>query len=211
VRAIVKGREPPSLTTHRLTQFASFDNFASSDELRDSLVSEQRGICCYCMQRIHASRDGMRIEHWHSQSCYPGEQLDYRNLLAACKGNEGRPQSETHCDVRKANVDLSRHPADLTAPIDRDLHYSGDGRISSTDAAFDAELNGVLNLNFDFLVKNRQETLRAFTAALQHRGTLAPATLTRWLSKWRGDNRQDPLLPYAQVIVYWLEKRIRRT
>ena len=52
MRAITKGPEPVSLTAHRQTPHCDYDNYAAKDDLRNALVSEQRGLCCYCMGRI---------------------------------------------------------------------------------------------------------------------------------------------------------------
>ena len=78
MKRIVKGREPQSLLEHRLKSFADYDNYSEKDELRESLLTEQGHICCYCMQRISADR--MKIEHWQSQDEYEELQLDYNNL-----------------------------------------------------------------------------------------------------------------------------------
>ena len=53
MRAITKDPEPMSLTVHRQTPHCDYDNYAAKDDLRNALVSEQRGLCCYCMGRIH--------------------------------------------------------------------------------------------------------------------------------------------------------------
>jgi hypothetical protein len=62
VRAIAKGPEPASLTAHRLTPHCDYDNYAAKDDLRNALVTEQRGLCCYCMSRIHNGPETMKIE-----------------------------------------------------------------------------------------------------------------------------------------------------
>ena len=94
MRTIRKGAEPNSLAQHRHTDGADYQNYRDKDALRTFLVREQRGLCCYCMARVRADRDAMKIEHWHSQSGHPQEQLDYTNLLASCMGNDGRYNAE---------------------------------------------------------------------------------------------------------------------
>jgi hypothetical protein len=63
MRNIQKGSEPKSLTEHRCNTHSDYDNYADKEDLRVSLVKEQRGICCYCMQRIRSNSDDMKIEH----------------------------------------------------------------------------------------------------------------------------------------------------
>ena len=91
MRAIAKGPEPASLTAHRQTPHCNYDNYPDKGALRNALVTEQRGICCYCMGRIRNGPATMKIEHWRSQSGHPAEQLTYRNLLGACLGGHGQP------------------------------------------------------------------------------------------------------------------------
>lgn len=90
MRAIRKGVEPASLTAHRQTPHGSYDNYPDKAELRRALVGEQRGLCCYCMGRVRDDATGMKIEHWRCQRRHRDRELDYRNLLAACTGGEGR-------------------------------------------------------------------------------------------------------------------------
>ena len=91
MRNIVKTAEPASLAQHRHTPYADYDNYDDKDTLREHLVSDQRGLCCYCMSRIRPDADHMKIEHWRSQKEYPDKQLDYGNMLASCLGGGRTP------------------------------------------------------------------------------------------------------------------------
>ncbi len=207
----MKSVEPASLTQHRRTAHADYDNYADKDRLREHLVSEQRGICCYCLSRIRSESGWMKIEHWHCQDHYPAEQLDYSNLLGACLGSEGQYRNRQHCDTRKGNERFSRNPANPAHQIERYVRFEADGTILSNDQAFNDELNDVLNLNAPFLKNNRKATLEAFKATLQKRVNLPRTTLERWLREWNGESHADDLRPFCQVIVYWLRKRLARS
>lgn len=209
MRNIRKGKEPASLTEYRCKAYSYFDGYQEKDDLRESLVREQRGLCCYCMSRIFPQRDSMRIEHWHSQSKFPQEELDYANLLGACPGHEGERENLRHCDTRKGEGNLSRNPANPLHDVERWITYLGDGTISSIDSGFDRELNDVLNLNVSFLKNNRKQTLDAFTRSLG-KGTYTRQGLERLLKKWNGELDTKDLEPFCQVIVYWLRKRLAR-
>lgn len=167
MRTIQKGTEPHSLTEHRAQAHSDFDNLSDSakDILREMLVFEQRGICCYCMSRIRPNPDGTKIEHWRPQSRYPTEQLEYRNLLAACMGNEGAPKKMQHCDTFKSDMDLSKNPAEPSHHVEDGIGYKADGSVYSSDPDFDDELNHVLNLNIHFLKTNRKAVLDSFLRA----------------------------------------------
>lgn len=206
MRTIQKGPEPASLTQHRQQPHADYDNYADKAALRQALVSEQRGLCCYCQARIRATCKGMKIEHWQCQADHPGRQLDYSNLLGACLGGHGRPEREQHCDTRKGNSGLCFSVCDPTHPIERHIRFLGDGKISSDDADINEAINAVLNLNLPRLVSNRKAVLTAFQQRLEGGRRVDPA---RELPKW--DGREPGELPeFAQVVVYWLRKRRAR-
>jgi uncharacterized protein (TIGR02646 family) len=106
MKKIIKQSEPRSLVEHRSQANANYDNYPEKDDLRKSLLKEQGYICCYCMSRIKL--DEMKIEHWQPQTKYISRQLDYKNLLGACMGNQGaRPQNQ-HCDTRKGDSEITR-------------------------------------------------------------------------------------------------------
>jgi hypothetical protein len=74
MKLIAKRREPKSLTELRKSKTKDFsptyeDNCRGDvkDELQRALVAEQRGICCYCMQRIRPDGQSIRVEHWKCQ------------------------------------------------------------------------------------------------------------------------------------------------
>lgn len=210
MRRIIKGREPATLTQHRQMAHANYDNYLDKDALRESLVTEQRGLCCYCLCRVRPEFPRMKIAHWHSRAKYPNEQLAYSNLLAACLGNQGQRRSEQHCDTRQGENDLSRNPANPDHQIESFIRFEGDGQITSQDGDFDRQLNEVLNLNSAFLKNGRKAILEGFKSTISKRGTLSRSTLERWLRDWNGESDNGELRPYCQVIVYWLRKRLAR-
>lgn len=213
MRAISKAVEPPSLTTHRKTPHCDYDNYADKDALRNALVNEQRGICCYCMGRIRNGPASMKIEHWHCQTGYPGEQLLYRNLLGVCLGGEGQPPRLQHCDTRKADGDLQWNPADPTHLVEARLRYESDGSIRSTDEIFDEQLEAVLNLNLPFLMNNRRGILDAILEWWRHEKARLRGAVPRVRFQAERDRRVDgtgDLDPYCQVAVWWLDQRLAR-
>lgn len=206
MRSIVKGAEPPSLTTHRNAPHCDYDSYADKNTLRAALVAEQHGLCCYCMCLIHSG--SMKIEHWHCRTNYPGEELDYRNLLAACPGGEGQPRRLQHCDTRKADDDLLWNPADPQRPVERRISYGLGGTIRSDEPQFDRQLNEVLNLNLPSIRSQRQAILDAVLQWWRkQRGSASRQRVEREIER-RGSL---PLAPYAQVAIWWLERRLARS
>ena len=218
MRTIVKGREPASLTQHRLTQPSggykpNYDNYSDKDALRKSLVREQRGLCCYCMKEISSDREEMKIEHWQCQSLYETKQLIYRNLLAACLGGEGQPPHHQHCDTKKDNKDLKWNPADPAHLIETRLRYERDGSIRSDDPTFDIQLCQVLNLNLAELKNRRKAVLNAILDWWSYKkgkikGPVPRSIIVR--ERTRRIPQTGDLQPYCQVAVWWLDQRLKR-
>lgn len=208
MRNIQKATEPQSLTQHRCNTNSNYDNYAEKDDLRKSLVAEQRGICCYCMQRIRPNLESMKIEHWECQDKYPNRQLDYDNLLGACLGGTGKSRRDQHCDTRKGNDSVSFNPANLLHNVESKLQFLGDGTIQSNDVQFNQEINDVLNLNGSSLTRNRKAILSALQQGFM-RENPSRIAIEKELSKWNGDDGRD-LEPFCQVVIYYLRKKLKR-
>jgi uncharacterized protein (TIGR02646 family) len=212
MRAITKGSEPDSLRSYRATG-ATWEDFRHTQELRASLVAEQRGLCCYCMCRISMDASAMKIEHWQSKSRYPSQQLVYANLLAACLGGQGR--ADKHCDTRKGNRDLKFNPADPLCAIESRISYGLDGTIASpADAEFSGQLGDVLGLNIAELINSRKGILTGLADWLRHekakrQGPVPKAVIKRMRDKLLSQTHDD-LEPFVQVKIWWLEHRLAR-
>jgi uncharacterized protein (TIGR02646 family) len=212
MRTIQKGPEPKSLLEYRKTADAHYDGYQEKQEVREQLVKEQRGLCCYCQSRIRANSAGMKIEHWQSQSPtkYPERQLDYINLLGACfggqKNGERSPRDKHHCDTRKGDADICFCLTDRDHPIERHLRFLGDGRIQSGVVDIQRDIDEVLRLNISHLQENRKSVLKAFQQRLVNG---EPLDVAKELPKWDG-TRAGELPEFAQVIVYWLQKKQAR-
>lgn len=208
MRNIQKTTEPQSLAQHRCNTDSNYENYAKKDDLRKSLVAEQRGICCYCMQRIRPNLESMKIEHWQCQDKYPKRQLDYDNLLGVCLGGTGKSKRDQHCDTRKGNDDISFNPADPFHDVESKLQFLGDGTIQSNDVQFNQEINDVLNLNESSLNRNRKAVLNALQQSFM-RGNPSKIAIEKELRKWNGDSGEE-LEPFCQVVIYYLRKKLKR-
>ena len=211
MRSISKGHEPTSLLAHRQTPHSTYDNYPEKQELRDSLVTEQRGLCCYCLGRVKSDAASMKIEHWRCQSGFRGLELDYRNLLAACRGGEGGPKRRQHCDTRKGDQDLDWNPADPTHRIETRIGYGTDGSIYSDEERFNTQLKDVLNLNLSELKAHRKRVLDSTLAWWRRekgriRGPVPKQRLRRKREEQVGGIGE--LTPHAQVAAWWLDRKL---
>ncbi len=211
MKQIHKAKEPASLLAHRKNTHANYDNYSEKDDLRDSLVKEQGYICCYCMQRISPNAETMKIEHRQAQKKYPKLQLDYQNLLASCKGNEGAPKHLQHCDTSKGEQEIIINPADKSKNCETLIKYKSNGKIYSDNPIINKELNEILNLNTQTLLINRKAIIdQVKKEIININGRKSPwsasdikTKIQKYESKINGKYRY-----LCQIVIYFLKKRI---
>jgi uncharacterized protein (TIGR02646 family) len=214
MRSIAKRSEPECLRSFRARggRYGDFPE-APKQKLRESLVVEQRGLCCYCMSSISASNSAMKIEHWLPQSGPSGrdQELVYANLLAACPGGQDHPPR--HCDTLKGPHALKYNPADLQCKVETLIDYGLDGTISSQDAEFNGQLGKVLGLNISKLVNSRKGTLDGILdwwriEQGRRQGAAVPKdVIERKRAKLLSQTLAN-LEPFVQVRIWWLDQRL---
>ena len=212
MKQIHKAKEPVSLLAHRKNTHANYDNYSEKYDLRDSLVKEQGYICCYCMQRISPNAEKMKIEHRQAQKKYPKLQLDYQNILASCKGNDGGAKHlPRHCDTSKGEKEITINPADKSKNCETLIKYKSNGRIYSDDLIIDRELNDILNLNTYKLVNYRKEIIdRVKQELINIKGKKEKwsySDIKTNIQKYE-NKKNGKYSPFCQIVIYWLKKRI---
>jgi uncharacterized protein (TIGR02646 family) len=213
MKQIKKDKEPASLLEHRKNSHANYDNYSKKDDLRDSLVQEQGYICCYCMQRISPNAEKMKIEHRQAQKKYPKLQLDYQNILASCKGNDGGAKHlPRHCDTSKGEKEITINPADKSKNCETLIKYKSNGRIYSDDPIIDRELNDILNLNTYKLVHYRKEIIDQVKQELINikgkKEKWSYSDIKTNIQKYES-KKNGKYSPFCQIVIYFLKKRIR--
>lgn len=219
---IKKDTEPESLKEHRDSPDSiepSYKNYRDRDTLRLSLLKEQGYLCCYCLGEI--SKENMKIEHWKPQSKYREKELEYKNLLAACKGGEIRKErgvsrgkkerkESLHCDSRKGNMEIKIDPTD--PDCEKLVEYGSEGNIFSTDQQIDEDLNKTLNLNKHQLKEQRAEALDAILKALPEKYSGPPSQIELEAEiKRMGERKKDGTYrEYCMYIIDGLTKILER-
>lgn len=209
MKSIIKQSEPKSLVAHRSQANANYENYPDKDKLRESLLKEQGYICCYCMSRIKL--DEMKIEHWQSQTKYSSRQLDYKNLLGACMGKQGaRPQNQ-HCDTKKGDSEITINPIEVDKNCENLIRYRPDGKIYSDDVLINRDLNETLNLNLDFLKKNRKAALDVVVRKLDKKfsnKTWAKITVQKEIDRLSTKDENGFYDEYCQFIASYLKSKL---
>lgn len=208
---IRKESEPKELTEHRSRAGSNYDNLPTSGgkAVRKQLLREQGHLCAYCMARIVLEET--KIEHWRCQDKYPGEDLNYGNMLGVCKGNEGQPEKDQTCDTRKKNHDLQYNPANGAHDAESRIRYLRNGKIESDHHDFNEQLGSALNLNHSRLMDNRKAVWDAVHEWLESKpGTRNSGEIRKLLDGWKNRDRDGKLRPYCGVAIYYLNKRLLR-
>jgi uncharacterized protein (TIGR02646 family) len=215
MRLIRKGAEPPLLLAYRKMQGARYDGLPADAkiELRNALVRDQHGLCCFCMQRIEAAVAPalrVKIAHWMPQRVDEARDLEWSNLLAACPGNEGAPPARQHCDTRQGDRVLRVSPCEPTHISS--LSYTSRGEIRTSRDDIRDDLDKALNLNDIALCNNRREAVERMVGVLRRRsqGAFSQAELRRALERCSTPDASGHLTQFAGALEYWLRRRLEK-
>lgn len=230
MRRIEKSTEPACLVDLRNTPGADWSSVHGDQkqQMREAAHAEQGGLCAYCQSRLsgnHAAdprkpaAGGMTIEHWSARSADDGDGLfDWQNLLGVCSGLSVSKTSETerHCDTARGNRPLHVHPARHPPDAGRLFDYTARGEVRPASdleqtlgeqVARDIE---VLGLDTPRLRANRRAALEPIRNQLSSsKSSKSYAREVRKLYE-RYRNPGPALQPFHQVIVLYLEKKVRQ-
>jgi hypothetical protein len=165
-----------------------------------------------------------RIEHWAPQSKFDGTQagkpdlrLIYRNLMATCRGNEGEPEDQEHCDKRKGNQEITINPIDPSC--EEKIYYGSGGELLAYDPAIQEEIGiddnqkGILNLNSQTLRDNRFSALQAIYDLMKRQKSEAEwkkQFIQNNIDRANSTNKKGYYPEYVSFILYFLSKRLDR-
>lgn len=211
MRLIRKGPEPPLLLAFRKTPGARYESLPTDAkrELREALVRDQHGLCCFCMQRVEpevAPELRVKVAHWLPQSVEGARDLDWTNLLAACPGNEGAPRERQHCDTRQGESILTVNPREATHVAG--ITYTTRGEVRSPRPELQADIEQRLNLNDEALCSRRREAVLGMVRGITHPGVaLRQGDLRGALERCRTPDARGHLPVFAGALEWWLLRR----
>ena len=220
---IKKSKEPQKWTEYRSTPGVDYQ---AIPELVDSLLKEQGYICAYCMRRIPTkdrvyNKDGVtfsetkedhRVEHIKSRVKHDDLKLNYTNMVICCPGHIG---DEPHCDRLKGSEDISSSPLDTM--FINTLSYTTDGKIESSNHAYQTEIENILNLNTKLLMLGRKEArdeaIKNVNYLCKKNGTWNKAAIERCLAKYDNmhvNGNKKEYYPYCGIISWYLRKKLKQ-
>ena len=95
--------------------------------------------------------------------------------------------------------------------IEEQVEYGADGTIKSKDAAFDRELNEVLNLNVPHIKNARRAAQRAIVDWKGLKGRSQPISRRRLEAQIQKLSDASVMVAYGPVAIWWLRKLLART
>ncbi len=219
---ISKGPPPAALTTYRLQPDTTVEPPRASrydgpgfdevkPDVRAALLAEQRGVCCYCTDRI--TDKTMKIEHRVAQSADEFRTLDWPNLFGACCGETDNPAGDgakiLHCDSAKGSRPIAVDPTNPSHAAT--LSYRNDGTLVSAQPAHQADIDDVLRLNVTALRDRRRRELTKLQRVLSERHPakkLPRVGLQKLLDLHR--NPRGDHAPFVGFLCWWLERALRK-
>lgn len=180
-------------------------------KIRKQLLEDQGYICCYCQRRIpHKSKKGKfitpksKIEHFKCQTGFPHLQLEFKNMFIACRGSSS--SGEITCDTKKEDDLLQK--VDFFKNIEKDVYYTKSGEIKSCDPDLQVEIDNVLNLNEENLVKSRlavYEGIKSLKKRLE-RSKSYKTELQKIIKKTPEKNSNNQYQEFLGMKLYFLNK-----
>jgi hypothetical protein len=113
-----------------------------------------------------------------------------------------------HCDTFKGDKDLSLNPA--VDDAESTISYLKDGRIRSSNEAFNDELTSVLNLNTFAMVNQRKAVINSLLRLFPKRQNLGRQEWEEVARDWNGEGHDKELREYCSVVVFGIRKYMLR-
>lgn len=169
MKHIIKGEEPTQFTQWKArpkpdgSQRTFADLRGNSKKIvKNALIHEQHGICCYCERKLYASDS--HIEHLQPQELETVDPLDFSNMLCSCLGDlqKGDPR---HCGVLKDNwYDAGKFINPLNNDCAQSFTFTEDGHIYPAEHATEAAKETISRLGLDIpkLVDMRKKAIDIF-------------------------------------------------
>jgi uncharacterized protein (TIGR02646 family) len=213
MRKVDKKQEPLCLQAHRAQQDAVYENLPSGcpEAIRQALVLEQGSLCAFCMCRIKPVAGSMKIAHRYPREAPNGREgkrdLQWKNLLGACMGGEGKPANLHTCDTKQGSTIIALDPTE--EPHMAQITYSTTGKVQSRNLDHQKEIDDVLNLNCKPLINARASTLEGLLQAWEMRkpGAWTKPYVERTLQSLGAGTE---LLPFVGIAEDYLRRRLAR-
>ena len=194
------------------------------NEIRSSLIQEQKGLCAYCMRKLMNDGKHTSVEHWFPLSKDQELALSYGNMLGVCDGGKlwkGEGDRVLSCDAKKGADEFT-----TINPYNRNhmskIAYKSDGTIYTEpfDKTLEDDINIKLGLNGKLdsrgrmisdtateIVRGRRdafELCKRFFRNLDKAGKCTSSMIEKRIKEIKN---AEFMPEYAGVILFVLEKK----
>ena len=175
--------------------------------VKNALIVEQGGLCCYCGTRIDVNNS--IIEHFKPQLSFTNLDLDYGNLLVSCEGSG----LSLHCGHKKGNwFNENMTVSPLDPKCEEYFTFGFDGSIRAKDGhekmhAAKATIEN-LGLDTEKLRAMREAAISAIYPPQDEIGDFTKDELLRYMEYYKGFNGEGQLEPFCFVLVMILEREL---
>jgi uncharacterized protein (TIGR02646 family) len=190
--------------------------------LTTQLITEQQGLCCYCMQKLEIGK--FHIEHLAPRCGFKNEEVHYYNLFLSC----GSPkEKKTHCGQAKGDTPIPKlisfYNTSSGKKCEDFFKYNLQGEILPKEGLEDIATNynnyqnlnaltkqilgviEVLNLNSEILKNSRKNiafSIMGLPDNIQQ--------LQNTINKYETPDASGYLNPFYYVAIYFLTFKISR-
>ena len=187
----------------RYSDLNEVENLPHKIFLKNSLISEQGHICCYCCKPIDTKNSHIEHIRTKERNEYRAISLEYENLLASCQGYHDREENCGHSKDNAFNEELFVSP--LEENCESLFEFSDRGKIKAVDgnerAGYTIEL---LNLDTEQLNAARTEAMWVSGAMDE----LTEDECQKLLDKFENVDERGRYAGFSDAIVYQLKKQL---
>lgn len=187
----------------RYSDLNEVENLPHKILLKNSLLSEQGHICCYCCKPIDTKNSHIEHIRLKERDEYRAISLEYENLLASCQGYHDREENCGHSKDNAFNEELFVSP--LEENCESLFEFSNRGKMKAVDgnerAGYTIEL---LNLDTEQLNAARTEAMWVSGAMDE----LTEDECQKLLDKFQSVDERGRYAGFSDAIVYQLKKQL---
>jgi uncharacterized protein (TIGR02646 family) len=201
---------------------AAYEDYPCKDEWSKTLLEEQGYLCAYTMVSIEKTGLGfMKREHINPQNDTPQNDLNHRNVVAVCMGNEGYEPKDQYADTRKGDT-LLNFITPLSPDCEKLIKYRPNGEITSPypnvlkeivdDLSVKPRHHSVLHLNHQDLIKARcaaWEIVKRELTKLAKGGDWRRNDIEDFIERYKNRNHQKKFYEFCNFVLYRLEKELK--
>lgn len=216
---IISEKEPDCLKELRKDSNNNYDHLRDEcrQQVKDTLVELQQGLCAYCERKILPSGvkgvSEVRIEHYipinrGSKNKDPLLELGWDNFLGVCNGKIYDQIKGDFCSPKRGQTPLNVDPRNEDHI--KTIRFDKDANIWSINDLINNDLKNekILNLNCEALVKKRVDAFDNIDSQFSDQGSFQKVSKNEFYRKTI-KNIQEGNPEYQSFLLYAFRERLK--